>query len=103
MFGEGEGQMKSWILPCRVHPPTDRVFSARNGGSVFSAAFSRVLNQWYMVIPGNGEEKIDEPQMIFVDDEYAKANKKDIGQSVRRPTIRLREVKHKAVQFELAL
>ena len=95
--------MKSWILSFRVHPPTGCVFSARNGGSVFSAAFSRVLNQWYMVIPGNGEEKIDEPQMIFVDDEYAKANKKDIGQSVRRPTIRLREPKHKALQFELAL
>jgi len=95
--------MKSWIFSCRVHPPTGQVFSARNGGSVFSAAFSRVLNQWYMVIPGNGEEKIDEPQMVFLDAEYAKANTKDIGQSVRRPTIRLREAKQKAVQFELSL
>lgn len=95
--------MKSWIFSCRVHPPTERVFSARNGGSVFSAAFSRVLNQWYMVIPGSGEEKIDEPQMIFVDAEYAKANTKDIGRSVRRPTIRLREGKHKSVQYQLAL
>jgi hypothetical protein len=92
---------KSWVFSFRVNPPTDRVFSARNGSDVFFAAHSRVLQRFYMVIPGRGEEEIDEPQMIYLEDDYAKAHAKDIGTYVRRPTLRLRE--SKAVQFELAL
>jgi len=76
--------------------------SARNGSDAFFAAYSRLLRQWYLVANGT-EEKIDAPQMIFVDAEYAKAHEKDVSTCVRRPTIRLREGKKKAVQFELAL
>lgn len=93
--------MKSWAFTFRLEPPNG-VFSARNGGSVFFSAYSRILNQWYLVANGS-EEKIDPPQMIFVEAEYAKAHAKDIGTCVRRPTIRLRESKKKPVQFELAL
>lgn len=96
--------MKSWIFSFRVHPPTDRVFSARNGADVFFAAYSRVLRRWYMIVAGHGEEEIDEPQMIYLDSDYAKAHEKDVSSQVRRPTLRLREGKKKAVlQFELAL
>jgi hypothetical protein len=91
--------MKSWIFAFRVEPPP-HVFSARNGGSVFFCAYSRVLSQWFMVFPG-GEEKIDEPQMIFISDEWAKEHA--IEGVVRRPSIKLREGKKKAIQFELAL
>lgn len=91
--------MKSWVSAFRIDPPVG-VVSARNGGSVFFAAFSRVLRQWYMLVPG-GEEKIDEPQMIFVEREYVEAHKRDISRVPRRPTIKLRE--GKLVQFELAI
>lgn len=94
--------MKSWFFTFRIEPPSC-VVSARNGANVFFAAHSRVLGRWYMVIPGRNEEQIDEPQMIFVEADYAKAHERDIGTSVRRPTIRLREGKKKVVQFELAL
>lgn len=93
--------MKNWIFTFGIEPPTC-VVSARNGADVFFAAFSRALRQWFIVYPG-GEERIDEPQMIFVESEYAKAHAKDIGTRVRRPTLRLREGKPKAVQYELAL
>ena len=89
----------NWVFSFRVEPPTG-VFSARNGVSVFFSAYSRLLDQWYLVANGT-EEKIDPPQMIFVESDYAKAHEKE--ESVRRPTIRLRESKKKAVQFELAL
>lgn len=94
--------MKHWIFSTRVHPPTC-VVSARNGVNVFFAAHSRSLRRWYMMVPGHGEEQIDEPNMILVEDDYAKANEKDISSQVRRPTIRLREGKKKAVQYQLAL
>jgi hypothetical protein len=100
---DGQSKMKSWVFTFRVEPPTDRVFSARNGADVFFAAHSRVLQRFYMVIPGHGEEEIDEPQMVYLEDDYAKAHAKDIGTSVRRPTLRLRESKKKSVQFELGL
>lgn len=89
----------NWIFSFRIEPPTG-VFSARNGGSVFFSAYSRLLDQWYLVANGS-EEKIDPPQMIFVSEDYAKAHEKDMR--VRRPTIKLRESKKKAIQFELAL
>ncbi len=90
----------SWVFTFRVDPPTG-VVSARNGASVFFAAFSRALRQWYMVPPGQPEEKIAEPQMIFVSQEYADTHKREsVG---RRPGVRLREGKQKLVQFELGL
>jgi hypothetical protein len=36
-------------------------------------AYSRFLRQWYWIYPG-GEEKIAEPQMLFLDEEWARAN-----------------------------
>lgn len=94
--------MKAWSFTFRLEPPTC-VVSARNGSDVFFAAHSRALRRWYMVVPGHGEEQIDEPNMILVEADYAKAHEKDIGACVRRQTIKLREGKKKAVQFELAL
>lgn len=91
---------KSWVLTWRIIPPTGCVVSTRNGSNVFWAAYSRFLRQWYMIYPG-GEEKIDEPQMLFVSHEYADTHKRE--GAVRRPTIKLREGKRKAVQYELAL
>jgi hypothetical protein len=92
--------MKSWVFTFRVMPPAGTV-SARNGSNAFFAYYSPITNRWSMIYPG-GEERIDEPQMLFLDSEYVKAHEKDLSMSPRRPTIRLREGKRKAVQFELA-
>lgn len=62
--------MKSWMATSRVEPPTG-VVSARFGGSYIFAGYSRLLRQWYWIIPG-GEEKIAAPEMIFVDEQWAK-------------------------------
>ncbi len=89
--------MMKWVFAFHVDPPT-WVVSARNGASVFFAGYVKVLRQWYMVFPG-GEEKIDQPQMIFVTADYADTHKREnVG---RRPSVKLRE--GKLVQYELAL
>ncbi len=87
----------TWVFAARVDPPT-WVVSARDGASVFFAAYSKAIRQWFMVYPG-GEESIDEPQMLFVSEEYAAQHK--LEQIGRRPTIKLREGKQKLVQYEL--
>lgn len=93
--------MKHWVFTFRVDPPTGCVFSARNGASVFFCAYIPVLRRWEMVVPGGPNETIDEPTMIFVSQEYADTHKREgVG---RRPTIKLREGKQKAVQYELSL
>lgn len=43
-------------------------------GSVLFVSYSHVTRQWYWVYPG-GEEKIDEPQMLFLDDAWAVVNR----------------------------
>src|SRR5262245_21516483 len=94
---------RHWVFTFRVEPPTGCTFMARNDGEdyspngIFQAAYSRLLRQWYMVYPG-GEEKIGEPQMIFVSKEYADTHRRE---EVRRPTIKLREGKQKSVQLSL--
>lgn len=64
--------MKHWIFTFRVELPEGVVVSARNGASVFFAAYSPARG-WEMVYPG-GAEKIQAPQMIFVSSEFAGAN-----------------------------
>lgn len=94
--------MKHWVFTFRVEPPAGTVFSARNAeGSYFFCAYIPVLRRWEMVVPGGPNETIDEPQMIFVTQEYADTHKRDgVG---RRPSIKLREGKQKSVQYELAI
>lgn len=59
-----------WILTGRVEPPTG-VVSGRFGASVMFVAYSKLLRQWYWIYPG-GEEKIPEPQMLFLDEKWAR-------------------------------
>lgn len=83
--------MTRWIFTSRIEPSSIKgVISVRFGASVMFAAYSRALRQWYHVYPG-GEEKIPEPQMIFVDEELARDNQREhIGSIVRRAGVRLR-------------
>ena len=45
--------------------PTHAVL-AFDEGSGFTAAYSRLLDQWYILVPGQGEEKIRPPQKLFL-------------------------------------
>ena len=62
--------MKRWIFTWRVQPPVNTTVSVRFGSSVCFAAYSKLLEQWYLIANGS-EEKIDEPPLWFCEDEYA--------------------------------
>jgi len=62
--------VKHWVSLWRVPPPANQVISVRHGSSVCFAAYSRVLDQWFLIANGS-EEEIAAPEMWFCDDEYA--------------------------------
>jgi hypothetical protein len=62
--------MKVWVEARTIEPPEFTV-SGRFGSSVMFVAYWRVLDQWVWLQPGGIEEKIAEPQMIFVEQDYA--------------------------------
>ena len=67
--------MKRWIETCCVEPPHQQTVMARFGITVFDAAYSAILDQWYLV-HGGTLEKIAEPEEIFVDSQYADTHKR---------------------------
>jgi hypothetical protein len=81
---ETQEAMKHWTFTARVEPPTG-VVSGRFGGSVMFVAYSKPLHQWYWIYPG-GEEKIAQPQMLFLDEEWARAHPaKNFSPKVEKP------------------
>jgi hypothetical protein len=65
--------MKVWIETYKVEPPPYTV-SGRFGGSVMFVYYFRVLDQWIWIQPNSIEERIAEPQEIFVDSEWIRAH-----------------------------
>ena len=71
--------MKSWVFTAFVEPPVNETVSARFGASAFFAAYSRWTG-WRMLVPGVGEEVIEEPQMLYLDDDYVRTHRRDLTQ-----------------------
>jgi hypothetical protein len=90
--------MKSWVFTFRVEPPHMQTLMVKSGGSVFDAAYSRLLGQWYLVA-GSYMEQISEPQFIFVSDEYAREHPRHW---LVAPTVSVRH-KKKDVQLSFPL
>ena len=83
---------KHWTLTFRVTPPNE-VISARFGGSVFFAAYSKWLRQWYLIANGT-EEKIEEPQMLFLDEEYVREHPSNRFSQI--PSKKIRQARRQA-------
>lgn len=62
--------MKVWVETRLVEPPHSVTISARFGNSYMFVAYSKWLRQWYWLQPGGIEEKIAEPEAIFLDEDY---------------------------------
>jgi hypothetical protein len=56
-----------WVRIRDVEEIPKKVMSVRTGADVFFAAYSAALDQWYMVVPGHGEERIEPPTEIFIE------------------------------------
>ena len=89
-----------WVSPRDVEPPTGCTFLARTEASGFQAAYSRILDRWYLIIPGGGEEQIDQPEFMFLSRDYVEEHMRLQTRRVDWPPHRLRR---KVVeQFDLA-
>jgi hypothetical protein len=63
--------MKIWVETRLVEPP-EHTISGRFGGSVMFVGYFKALNEWRWLQPGGIEEKIAEPEAIFLDEDYVK-------------------------------
>jgi len=82
--------MKRWIETRLIDPPSGVVLSALFGNSGLFVSYSPLLDQWYHVYPG-GEEKIAEPEMILVDEDWIRNHrlvkprpKREVPRRIRR-------------------
>lgn len=85
----------SFVLVWRVPPPTDRTILARTGNSIFFAGYFKWSNKWFLLANGRSEE-IEEPQMWWCEDEYARTHQRDLNEKpprLVRETLRLRKSK----------
>jgi len=84
--------MMRWVFASRIEPADiEGTISARCGCNVFFAAFSKVTG-WLWIYPG-GEEKIAEPQMLFVDEEWAREHPRRSPVISRENPLRIRKQK----------
>lgn len=89
--------MKHWVITATIDPSKlEGVVSSRCGRFV---AYDKFLQRWIMVW-GGGEKEIAEPSMIFVEEEWARANR-DLSRKVERRENPFRVTKQKAEQLLL--
>jgi len=61
-------------------------------------SYSHLIRQWYWIYPG-GEEKIAEPQMLLLDEEYARAHRLEKSSPRRENPLRIRKSKNEQLLF----
>jgi hypothetical protein len=64
--------MKVWVETHLIEPPPNVTLSARFGNNYIFAAYSPVIDRWIWVQPGGVEERIAEPEAIFVGERWAR-------------------------------
>ena len=65
--------MKVWIETRLVEPPPGTVTGAF-GCSVMFVAYFKWIGEWRWLQPGGIEERIPEPEKLFLDEEYIAAH-----------------------------
>ena len=91
--------MKRWIFTSRIEPADlEGTVSGRFGASVMFVSYSRVTG-WHWIYP-SGQEKIDEPQMLFLEPDWARAHPRTSPVSRRENPLRLRKQKIQQTFFD---
>lgn len=65
--------MKLWVETRLVRPP-DHTVMGRFGASIMDVAYDRWLDRWVWVQPHGIEEKIAEPEFLFLEQDYIANN-----------------------------
>lgn len=66
---------KSWVLTGTIDPSKiEGTVSGRFGAAVMFCGYSRYRRQWFLIANGR-EEAIAEPQMLYVEQDWAEQNR----------------------------
>ena len=93
--------MKVWVETRLIKPPEGTV-TARFGSSVMFVAYFRALDQWRWIQPYSVEERIAEPEALFLDEDYVRNNMLTTARARRDKPTRIRRGKRsEQLLFEL--
>jgi hypothetical protein len=89
---EGAAEVKRWVFTARIDPgDLGKVVSGRFGSSVMFVHYSRFTG-WHWIYPG-GEEKIAEPEMLFLDPEWCEAHPAKVFRPLSEKKVAIRRKK----------
>lgn len=92
--------MKQWVTTNMIDlSKLTGVISGRFGASVMFVAYEKYFRRWVWVYPG-GAERINEPEMILVDENWARENR-TLAQDHKAPPQRRGIRKKRVQQLEL--
>jgi hypothetical protein len=93
--------MKIWVETRLVEPP-DHTVTGSFGSSVMFVAYFKWLNEWRWLQPNNIEEKIAEPEKLFLDENYVRSHTLKTPRGRREKPTHIRRKKHgEQLLFEL--
>lgn len=86
------GNLKRWVETRLIEPP-DHSVMGRFGCSVMQVAYLRMIDQWVWLQPYGVEEKIPEPEKIFVGEDYIREHTLATPRGRREKPTRIRRGK----------
>jgi hypothetical protein len=76
--------VKIWVETYLVEPPPNVTISGRFGSSAMFVAYLPIIDRWMWLQPGGVEERIAEPEAIFVDERWAREHPAKKDRKIRR-------------------
>jgi hypothetical protein len=92
--------MKVWIETRTIKPPEFTV-SGKFGSSVMFVGYFKVLDEWRWLQPYGIEERIAEPEMIFVEKDYVDKHTLKTPRGRRNKPSHIRRKRADQLEFEL--
>lgn len=84
----------AWVSTFRVEPPCNQTIGLRFGNSMFHGYRSKWTGNYFMLVPGGGEEAIaDAPMWWATDPEKIKLNDESQEPLPEKPNVNLRRSK----------
>ena len=91
---------KIWVETRTIKQPEGTV-SGRFGSSVMFVFYFKALDEWRWVQPNSIEERIAEPQMVYVDEEWARKNTLKTPRGRCEKPTRIHRKRHDQLSFDL--
>ena len=94
-------RVKVWIETRLVEPPASCTVTGAFGCSVMFVAYFKWIGEWRWLQPGGIEERIPEPEKLFLDEEYIAAHTLKTPRGRREQPGRIRRKGHEQLLLEV--